>query len=77
MRNGSEQLRILFRVPLVACALVLVVALVALGAGTLAIISVFTSLLIFIFVPFDLPTPAPVAARRFFRSSSPRAPPLD
>jgi hypothetical protein len=67
MRNGSEQLRLFYRVSLVVCAVVVLLALVALGAGIMAVFSVLTSLCVFIFVPFNQPSPVRAMVRRIHR----------
>jgi len=76
MRKGSPFTVILFNFALAFCALVLVVAFIAVGAGLVAIFAVFTTLCILTFLTFFPRSPEPVFVRRVQRRRSTRAPPL-
>lgn len=76
MRRGRELSRTSFRILLVLCALVLVVALVGMSAGIMTIGSVLSSFFIFIFVPLFPRRSGALAVQRVHRGRIRRAPPL-
>jgi uncharacterized MAPEG superfamily protein len=75
MRRGRELSRTSFRILVIFCALVLVVALVGVSAGIMTIVSVLSSFFIFIFVPLFPLRSATLAVRRVHRGRVQRAPP--
>ncbi len=75
MRKGRALPTFVFHALFIACALTLVVAIVAAGAGMLAVLAVFTAIVLFFLAPSIPAEPAPLHARSRVRRSFPRAPP--
>jgi uncharacterized membrane protein YhaH (DUF805 family) len=74
MRRGRELSKTVVTVVLILCAFVLAASLT--GAGMTAIVSVLSSFLIFIFLPFFPRKSAALAVRRVHCGRTTRAPPL-
>ena len=75
MRKGSTLTVFLSTFAVAFCVLVLVAALIAVGAGLVALVAVFVTIGILAFLPFFERTPAPAYARSTPRRRSTRAPP--
>jgi hypothetical protein len=75
MRGNRRLPRILFHALFVLCALTLIVALAATGAGITAILSVIIAIPLFFLPPVPTAARVPVSVRRFPRRASPRSPP--
>jgi uncharacterized membrane protein YhaH (DUF805 family) len=74
MRRGRELSKTVVTVVLILCAVVLAVSLA--GGGMIAILSVLSSSLLFVFLPFFPRKTAALAVRRVHRGRTTRAPPL-
>ncbi|MGA2975450.1 MAG: hypothetical protein ABSF77_09095 [Spirochaetia bacterium] len=76
MRRSRDLSTFVFNVVIALCSLALIAALTAAGVGLLALVSVYTSLCVFLFLPFFPRSPAVVHVRRASPRVSARAPPL-
>jgi len=76
MRRGRKLSNTIATVVLLLCVFALSASLTGAQSGIVAILSVFSSLLIFIFVPLFTRQAAVPAVRRVHRGRSTRAPPL-
>ena len=76
MRKESTLSVFVFNFAVAFFALVLIMALFAVGFGLVAIIATFVTLCILTFLTFFQRTPAPAFVRRMPRRRSTRAPPL-
>ena len=75
MRKGSTLTVFLSTFAVAFCALLLVVALIAIGVQLVAVLALFVAIGVLTFLAFLDRTPAPAFARRLPRPRSTRAPP--